>query len=136
MTNKEIGRRIRARRKELGLTLQGVADKVGVQNSTILRYEKGAIAKIKLPVIEAIASALHVNPDWLMGEADNPDLIASTPISCTDQRIEALEKRIAALELALKNGKDDVELYALVRKPYQPRPSLVKVGPRKAGENL
>ena len=113
-----------------------MADKVGVQNSTILRYEKGAIAKIKLPVIEAIASALHVNPDWLMGEADNPDLIASTPISCTDQRIEALEKRIAALELALKNGKDDVELYALVRKPYQPRPSLVKVGPRKAGENL
>ena len=44
------------------------------------------------------------------------------------QRIEALEKRIAALELALKNGKDDVEPYTLVRKPYQPRPSFVKTG--------
>lgn len=44
-------------------------------------------------------------------------------------QIATLEKRIAALELALKNGKDDVELYAFVRKPYQPRPSLVKVGP-------
>ena len=87
LPNEEIGQRIRARRKELDLTLQDVADKVGVQNSTILRYEKGAIKKIKLPVIEAIASALHVNPDWLMGETDDPidyddpDIIASIPLS-------------------------------------------------------
>ena len=44
------------------------------------------------------------------------------------QRIEALEKRIAALELALKSGKEGVDLYARVRKPYQNRYTFVKVG--------
>lgn len=86
-TNEAIGQRIRARRRELGLTLQEVADEVGVQNSTILRYEKGAIQKIKLPVIEAIASALHVNPSWIVGKTDDPtdyndgDLLAQIPSS-------------------------------------------------------
>lgn len=86
-TNEAIGQRIRARRRELGMTLQEVADEVGVQNSTILRYEKGVIQKIKLPVIEAIASALHVNPSWIIGKTDDPtdysdgDLLAQIPSS-------------------------------------------------------
>lgn len=86
LSNFEIGQRMRSRRKELGLTLQEVADRVGVQNSTIYRYEAGKIAKIKLPVIEAIASALNVNPSWLIGTIDDPteydgDLIAQIPLS-------------------------------------------------------
>ena len=82
----EIGRRIETRRKELGLTLADVAYKVGVAPSTILRYEKGKFGKLKLPVLESIAAALHVNPAWLAGETDDPtdyedgDLLASIPL--------------------------------------------------------
>ena len=43
LTNQEIGQRMRMRRHELELTLQDVAREVGVQNSTILRYEKGQV---------------------------------------------------------------------------------------------
>ncbi|AIY81041.1 helix-turn-helix transcriptional regulator [Clostridium botulinum] len=66
LTLLEIGNRIQERRKELNLTLQEVADIVGVASSTIQRYEKGLIAKMKLPVIESIAKAINVNPTWLI----------------------------------------------------------------------
>lgn len=80
-----MGLRIEQRRKELNLTLQEVAADVGVAASTIQRYEKGRFGKIKLPVIEAIAAALQVNPEWLIGDTDDPvdyddpDIIAAIP---------------------------------------------------------
>ena len=66
----EIGKRIRDRRMELELTLQDVADRVGVQNSTIYRYERGEIKRVKMPVIEAIASALQIPTGYLLGHCD------------------------------------------------------------------
>lgn len=68
--------RISFRRNQLGLTMDDVAKKIGVAKSTIQRYEKGTIEKIKLPVIESIASALSVNPDWIIGNTEDP-----TPIT-------------------------------------------------------
>ena len=65
MGNRAIGERIEGRRKELGLTLDFVAQEIGVAKSTVQRYEKGTIDKIKLPVIEAIARVLNVNPAWI-----------------------------------------------------------------------
>lgn len=70
MGNKDIGLRLEQRRKELGLTLDDVAQEIGVAKSTIQRYEKGNIEKIKLPVIEAISRVLQVNPSWLCCKTD------------------------------------------------------------------
>lgn len=74
MTNEEIGNRIKSERESQGMTLKDVADKIGVATSTIQRYEAGAIQKIKLPVIEAIAKNLGVNPAWLVGKSDDKHL--------------------------------------------------------------
>ena len=71
-TPQEIGLRIEQRRKELGLTLNDVAETIGVARSTIQRYEKGKIEKIKLPIIEAIANVLKVNPSWIVYKTENP----------------------------------------------------------------
>ena len=70
MTDKEqrvlIGNRIAEARTMRGLSLQDIADSIGVARSTIQRYEKGLITNIKLPVISAIADALSVNRrGWL-----------------------------------------------------------------------
>lgn len=70
-TPKEIGLRIEQSRKEAGLTLSDIADAIGVARSTVQRYEKGEINKIKLPVIEAIANVLKVNPSWLIYKTDD-----------------------------------------------------------------
>lgn len=77
LTPIEIGKRIYDRRIELDLTLQEVADRVGVQNSTIYRYEKGIIKRIKMPVIEAIASALQISPGYLVGKTDEKNELDS-----------------------------------------------------------
>lgn len=71
MENELVGKRIEQRRKELGLTLDDIAQEIGVARSTIQRYEKGTIERIKLPVLEAIARAISVNPAWLCGKTDN-----------------------------------------------------------------
>ncbi|SFR78498.1 helix-turn-helix domain-containing protein [Anaeromicropila populeti] len=69
MNNKEIGERIKTKREENHLTISELAKKVGVADSTISRYERGIIEKIKLPVIQSIAAALGVNPVWIIGES-------------------------------------------------------------------
>jgi len=74
---KAIGDRIYTRRKELKLTLQEIADSIGVTKSTIQRYEAGKITTPKLPVIEAIARVLMVNPAWLVGKSEKMEVIPS-----------------------------------------------------------
>ncbi len=77
--NIQTGKRIQTRREQLGMNLGDVAKEVGVAVSTIQRYEKGKIEKMKLPVIEAIAKALRVDPDWLLCRTEqmNPSDISS-----------------------------------------------------------
>lgn len=74
MTNAEIGNRIKYARDLRDATLDDIAKKVGVTKSTIQRYEAGKITTIKLPVVEAIAIALKVNPAWVVGKSDEMEL--------------------------------------------------------------
>ena len=53
-----ISERIKARRKELGLTLEDVANALGVAKSTVLRYETEAIKNAGSDKIEALAKLL------------------------------------------------------------------------------
>lgn len=75
------GARIRARREAQGLTLQQIAQKIGVDKSTVQRYENDAIAAVKQPVIAAIASALSTTADYLLCKTDDP---APTEIGMDD----------------------------------------------------
>lgn len=70
----EIGNRIALRRSQLGLTLDDIANDIGVARSTIQRYEKGKIRTVKLPVLEAIARSMNVNPSWLCAKSDSMEL--------------------------------------------------------------
>lgn len=74
MTNTEIGNRIKYARDLREATLDDIAKKIGVTKSTIQRYEAGKITTIKLPVVEAIAISLNVNPAWVVGKSDEMEL--------------------------------------------------------------
>lgn len=80
MGNAALGERIFQRRAQLGMTLDYIADEIGVAKSTIQRYEKGQIDKIKLPVIEAIARVLRVNPAWLCGKSDSMETLTQSAV--------------------------------------------------------
>lgn len=65
-----IGLRIKQAREEKGLTQEELGKALGMNKSTVQRYETAKIEKIKLPVIEAMAQILNVNPDWLSDKKD------------------------------------------------------------------
>lgn len=63
----EIHDRIKARRKELGLSAETVAEKLGVSPATIYRYENNDIKKFPTEILEPLAKVLHTTPAYLMG---------------------------------------------------------------------
>ncbi len=69
----EMGRRMRARRKELDITQEQVADACRITKSTVSRYEKGVIENPHRPTVEAIANVLHVQPDWLYAQTNDAE---------------------------------------------------------------
>lgn len=88
---KIIGQRIRQRRKELGLTQQDLAEKMGVNKSSIMRYEKGQIDNTKKLVLQGFSGVLHVTPEWLRSETDE------LPTAVTDHLDTQIADRLAAV---------------------------------------
>lgn len=62
-----IGKRIKERRRALGMSAEVLAKKLGKDRSTIYRYEKGDIENLPLDILEPIATALQTSPQYLMG---------------------------------------------------------------------
>lgn len=67
MTIADIKTLIKNRRLELGLTLKEVAERVGVSESTVSRWEDGNIANMKRNRIAALADVLQISASVLMG---------------------------------------------------------------------
>ena len=63
----EIKDILKNRRIELNLTLKDVAEKVGVNEGTISRWESGEIANMRRDRILAYAKALDISPGVIMG---------------------------------------------------------------------
>ena len=68
-----IGKRIKERRKELGLSVDEVAKRLGKNRATIYRYESNDIENLPSPVLEPLAKVLCTTPAYLMGweESEN-----------------------------------------------------------------
>lgn len=61
------GQRMKARRKEIGLSAERVAEILNVSPATIYRYENGDIEKVPGDRLKPIAAALQTTPQALMG---------------------------------------------------------------------
>lgn len=121
MGSPQIGQRIEYRRKQLGLTLDDIATDIGVARSTVQRYEKGAIEKIKLPVIEAIARVLDVSPTWLCCKSDDMRPSGPNKSSLPSNALPYNEPHMAPIVGAIPAGYpalafEEVEGYASI--PY------------------
>lgn len=67
MMSESMAQRIKFLRKSKGLTLEQVADVVGVGKSTVRKWETGMIANMKRDKIASLAKALGTTPEYLMG---------------------------------------------------------------------
>lgn len=70
MEVKSTAEKIKELRLTRGLTLEQVANEVGVGKSTVRKWETGMIANMRNDKIKALAKALGTTPEYLMGWED------------------------------------------------------------------
>lgn len=70
-----IGERMKERRKQLKITADQVAERIGVSRSNVYRYEKGDIEKLPIEVLEPLSEILRTTPQYLMGWETNEDIL-------------------------------------------------------------
>ena len=101
----EIANKIKARRMELGLTLEDVAKAVGVGRSTVRKWETGMIKNMGRDKIAALAKVLQISPVELVPAAGSVR-------SEDEERLEALHQdpRLGLLfDRSRKMSHEDVE---------------------------
>ena len=99
-----MAQRIKELRQERGMTLEQVADVVGVGKSTVRKWETGMIANMRRDKIAALAKALGTTPAYLMGWKEDDDSKKSP------DKQELTEGEKALLELFRKVPKEQQEL--------------------------
>ena len=61
-----IGKQIRKRRKELNMSVDELANKIGKDRSTVYRYENGDIGNMPLELVAPMVEALQMTPQELL----------------------------------------------------------------------
>lgn len=62
-----IGERIKKLRKEKGLSVDYIAEKLGKNRATVYRYESNEIENLPYPILVPLADILGTTPMYLMG---------------------------------------------------------------------
>lgn len=62
-----IGERIKKLRKEKGLSVDYIAEKLGKNRATVYRYESSEIENLPYPILVPLADILGTTPMYLMG---------------------------------------------------------------------
>lgn len=82
-----VGERMKIRRKEIRLSVEELAKRLGKSKATVYRYENGDIENLPLDLLEPIAAALEVSPAYLMGWKEE---IEQKPVEAAERHIEMI----------------------------------------------
>ena len=77
-TPEQVGHRIKERRNDLGISMPELGRRVGVNKSTIQRYETDGVDPKRTMVINGLAEALLTTPEWLTGLSEEKEYSAKT----------------------------------------------------------
>lgn len=116
---KIIGERITQRRKELDLSQQYIAEKMGVNKSTIQRYEKGTIDNSKKLILESLSEILSVPTEWLTGETEDYHSEISDDLDLMIR--DEMDRIFKSFPLDLKKEESDFskEIILILLREYQ-----------------
>ena len=113
---KEIGAKIRQKRKALNLTQLQLAEKVELTESSISRYESGKIATMPTSTVNKICKVLNIEPAELLGitpetsfEYDLKEILKEVdnlPIEAKKELLDLFKSQINMYR-RLYNEKDD-----------------------------
>jgi len=77
-TSKEIGDKIKTRRRKLGISQEELAEILGVTYQQVQRYENGT-NKLNVENIQTVANAINVPVSYFF-EGEKPSTIAERPV--------------------------------------------------------
>ena len=100
LTAKEVGLRIKERRNELKISMPELGRRVGVNKSTIQRYETDGVNPTRSMVINGLAEALLTTPEWLTGLSEEKEY--SVPTLCENELTEHIRKYLDTVTSAVK----------------------------------
>lgn len=112
----DLSRKIKQLRQAKGMTLEQVADIVGVGKSTVRKWETGMIANMKRDKIALLAKALDTTPANLMGWKEEVENSPTKEIKLSkgEEKLVELFRRVPEdqqelvlqmISVALKNVK-------------------------------
>lgn len=123
---KEIGAKIKEKRKSLSLTQYDLAKKVGLTESSISRYESGKIATMPTSTINKICSVLKLEPSELLGltpetsfEYDLKEILSSAydlPLEVKNELLELFKLQINLCRRIHNDKKEDSNLPKKIKK--------------------
>lgn len=88
-----INEKIKMRRKELGLSLEQVANALGVNRSTVMRYESKDIGKMPVDIVVPLSKVLQCSPQWLMGWEELEDAKPKKSIDIIIEKLKGLTEQ-------------------------------------------
>ena len=108
--------KIKRLRLELGMSLEDLGKKVGVNRATVYRWENGEIGSMTTSKLSDIARALHVTPEYLIGwdspkkEEKSPDEELRFALfggeSATDEEMEEVRQFVEFIKAKRKNDNN------------------------------
>jgi transcriptional regulator with XRE-family HTH domain len=78
LTPEQVGQRIKERRGDLGISMPELGRRVGVNKSTIQRYETDGVDPKRTMIINGLAEALLTTPEWLTGLSEEKEYDSKT----------------------------------------------------------
>ena len=78
LTPEQVGHRIKERRNDLGISMPELGRRVGVNKSTIQRYETDGVDPKRTMIINGLAEALLTTPEWLTGLSEEKEYSPKT----------------------------------------------------------
>lgn len=110
---------LKKRRKELGLTLAQIAEKMGVAEATVQRWESGSIKSVRYEKMDKLAEILRVNPASFMGWEESASLPGNMGPLEEMQKIPLIGQIACGTPiLAEQNIEDYVDLPKHIRADY------------------
>lgn len=106
-----VGERIRLLRKQKGMTQQELAQKLGLKDSAIAKYENGRVENIKRSTLSEMAKVLGCSPIYLLGLDQEIDFILKDEekqliieYRNTDDATKEMVRRTLAYAKAIKSN--------------------------------
>ena len=94
-TAKQVGERVKERRTELNLSMGDLGKRLGVNKSTIQRYESKGVDPEKRYLVISLADALLTTPEWLTGLSEDKEYDGYTKSKMKlDEHLESFLKEM------------------------------------------